>query len=176
MRAFFTNIHLFVSLGPVHCVRIYSVRRIEREFYCCAHGSRCHWHLLNTFSPSVCLLPCCAAPYRSISGSVRVDQMERCSKPSLLRTTALCYLIQRAVSSVSFCLRALVLPLRLLTKTDKGLSFLLARLSSACLYCTEPGSPSHCAPSLSLQRRCLGGRGAPAWRLRPGRGGKWSVW
>lgn len=136
---------------------------MEREFHCCAHGSRCHWRLLNTSSPSV---SCSLAASLRIAPSLGLFVWTRW-RDAPLQTflaqdhDALGYVIQRSVSSVSFCPRALLLPLSLslLTKTDKGLSFLLARLSSVCLYCTEPGCPSHCAPSLSLQRRCLGAVG-----------------
>ena len=69
---------------------------------------------------------------------------------------------------VSLRPRALALsqcPFPPLTKPDKGLSFLLACLLSVCLYCTKLGSLSHCIPSFSLQRRCLGAPGPLAlWR------------
>lgn len=47
----------------MHCANIYGVRLILREFNCCAHGSRCRWHLLKTSSHSLPLsLPvCCLA-------------------------------------------------------------------------------------------------------------------
>lgn len=46
--------HIYLCLrGPMHCANIYGVRLILREFNCCAHGSRCRWHLLKTFSHSL---------------------------------------------------------------------------------------------------------------------------
>lgn len=61
--------HIYLCLtGPMHCANIYGVRLILREFNCCAHGSRCRWHLLKTSSHSLplslalCSLPRCVVP------------------------------------------------------------------------------------------------------------------
>lgn len=161
------------------------MRLIWREFYCCAHGSRCRWHLLNTFSYSLSLLPRFVAPSLSLSLHPRLcfyvsppvfffscfDQMERCSTPNLSHSGSqcsescdpACYLLLLSVCfslSPSIHKRSLSLFLSVLyplTKADKGLSFPLGRLCSVCLYCTKLGSLS--PPSFSLQRRCLGAPG-----------------
>ena len=94
------------------------------------------------------------------------------------------HVIQPAISSLSMslslCLRlsisarspSVLFPL---TKADKGLSFLLACLCSVCLYCTKLGSLSHCIPSFSLQRRCLGAPGPLLWDKGPA-SARWGRW
>lgn len=103
------------------------------------------------------------------------DQMERCSTLNLSHSGSqcsescdpACYLLLLSVCfSLSLSIHKHSLSLFLsvlypLTKADKGLSFLLGCLCSLCLYCTKLGSLSHCIPSFSLQRRCLGAPGPP---------------
>lgn len=125
-----------------------------------------------------CVAPCLSCVCFSICLSLffpplfAFDQMEGCSSPNLAQSGSQCsesydsgYLLSLYVSfplSLSIHKRSLSLfpsVLFPLTKADKGLSFLLASLCSVCLYCTKLGSLSHCIPSFSLQRRCLGALG-----------------
>lgn len=132
----------------------------------------------------LCLLSCCAplslSLHLGVCFSIRLpffclDQMERCSAPNLSHSGSqcsqscdpVCYFLPLSLSlslSLSIHKRSFfsffLSILSPLTKPDKGLSFLLACLSSVCLYCTKVVSLPHCILSLSLQRRCLGAAGA----------------
>lgn len=137
-RAAFIHTHLFAPRRPRHCVNIYGVRPIEREFHCGAHGNRCRWHFLNTLSHPL-----------SISSTVlslllfSFDQMERCSFPNLLVLRSescdpVCYLI--LLCSLSLSLSIQRHPCSLIpsapppsTKADKGLSF-LPGLPALCVF------------------------------------------
>lgn len=133
--------------------------------------------ILSLFAPSLrCSLSFSPSPWLFFHPSLPffcLDQMERCSAPNLSHSGSqcsescdpACYLLPLYVSfslSLSVHKRSLSffpsVPFPL-TKADKGLSFLLACLCSVCLYCTKLGSLSHCIPSFSLQRRCLGAPG-----------------
>ncbi len=95
IRVFFihTHTHIFICAfeADALCEHIWCEADLE-GVYCCAHGSRCRWHLLNTFSHSlpVCSLAAslplslyspCLFFYRSLPFFCS-DQMERCSSPS----------------------------------------------------------------------------------------------
>lgn len=122
-----------------------------------------------------------------------LDQMERCSAPNLSHSGSqcsqscdpVCYFLPLSLSlSLSLSIHKcsffsfFLSILSPLTKPDKGLSFLLACLSSVCLYCTKVVSLSHCILSLSLQRRCLGAAGALLWDKGPASAqrGRWQGW
>lgn len=138
---------------------------------------------------SLCLLPLslslspCLFSYPSLTLFFIFDQMERCSAPKPLTQdhNAASHVIQPAISSLSLSpslcpslsisARSPSFPVSLSppTKPDKGLSFspslpVLHVCVCVCLYCTKLGSLSHCAPSFSFQRRCLGALWAPALR------------
>lgn len=109
-----------------------------------------------------------------------------CSKPFSLRITMLWAMWSCLLSPSSLVLSSIHIPslslflsvLFPLTKTDKGLSFLLACFRSLCLYCTKLGSFSYCILSLSFQRRCLGAPGPLLWDMGPAsaRWGRWEVY
>lgn len=132
--------------------------------------------ILSLFAPSLppsLSLFFCLSPFFFL-----FDQMERCSAPNLSHSGSqcsvscdpVCYLLPLCLSfSLSLSIHKRLLSLFLsvlfpLTKTDKGLSFLLACLCSVCLYCTKLGSLSHCIPSFSLQKKVSRGPGAPVLR------------
>lgn len=163
-RAAFIHTHLFAPRRPRHCVNIYGVRPIEREFHCGAHGNRCRWHFLNTLSHPL-----------SISSTVlslllfSFDQMERCSFPNLLVLRSescdpVCYLI--LLCSLSLSLSIQRHPCSLIPSApplDKGRQRPFFSPWPACTLCvcTVP----NWAPSLIVvlpsfcNRRCLGAPG-----------------
>lgn len=60
-------------------------------------------------------------------------------------------------------------------RQTKAFHFSLACLRAVCLYCTKLGSLSHCIPSFSLQRRCLGAPGPLLWDRGPA-SARWGRW
>lgn len=172
----------------MHCASIYSVRLILREFYCCAHGSRCRWHLLNTFSHSLCsltvLLP--LSPSLSLfSLSPHLfffffcfDQMERCSTPNLSHSGSqysescdpACYLLPLSVCfslSLSIHKRSLSLFLSVLFPSDKGRQrpFISPRLLVLCVFVLyQTRLPLSLYSLLLFAKKVSRGHGAPALR------------
>lgn len=149
----------------------------------------------------LCLLSCCAplslSLHLGVCFSIRLPFFAWTRwRDALLQTfltqdhNALSHVIRSAISCLSLSLSLslsihkrsffsfFLSILSPLTKPDKGLSFLLACLSSVCLYCTKVVSLSHCILSLSLQRRCLGAAGALLWDKGPASAqrGRWQGW
>lgn len=165
-----THTYLFVPLKMMHCVNIYCIvrGRSRGSFIVVPTGA----DVTGTNSILSLILSLFALMLRSslpLSPSRGVffypspffclDQMERCSAPNLSHSGSqcsqscdpVCYFLPLSLSlslSLSIHKRSFfsffLSILSPLTKPDKGLSFLLACLSSVCLYCTKVVSLSLC--------------------------------
>lgn len=170
------------------------------EFNYCAHGSRCRWHLLNTFTHSISLfvasLCCSLSLSTSLSDSFRLSILFYASTKwrdaplqtsltqdhnapshvmypanfSLSISLSLCHCRSRSARTPSFSVS--FPPWQ---RQTKAFHFPLACLLSVYLYCTKLNSLSHCIPSFSLQRRCLGALGPLFWNRGPA-SAWWRVW